>query len=143
MEFRNHPIIEGLSVSEDGKVITYQGSKLVPFANQRKSKGLRVNFLGKSHSVLKLVCEAWNGLRPNIGMRVNRIDGDFNNYHYKNLEWRRGAANGFIKPKLTIEDIEKILIMADAGYKPKEIAKEFNVSAMHIGRIKKKYGKTD
>jgi hypothetical protein len=143
MEFRNHPIIEGLQVNEDGTEIIFHGERLVPFENDksRKNPTLKVNFHSKGHSVTRLVCECWNGLSHHVDQRVSKID-QFSN-HYSNLEWKEGSSNGIANfvQKISNSDIQGILDMINLNQTMTEIAKKYNVHVSRISRINKKYGK--
>ncbi|MRX70298.1 hypothetical protein SAMN06265349_101698 [Flavobacterium resistens] len=142
MEFRNHPLIAGLRINEDGTEIYYQGVLLKPFVNDknRKNPTLKVNFINKAHSVSKLVCEAWNGLRANTGLRVSKIN-DLADNHYSNLEWKEGSSNGVgvFKQKLKLEDTEEITELIKSNKPIKEIASAYGVHDATIYRIKRKY----
>jgi len=144
MEYRYHPIIEGLKINEDGTEIYYNGNPLTPFANDknRTTPTLKVNFNNKAHSVSKLVCESWNGLREHSGQRVSKINHLSNN-HYSNLEWKEGAANGvgtFVQ-KIKPDDIDDIIALLKSNKNQVEIAKMYNVNATTIWRINNKYVK--
>lgn len=144
MEFRYHPIIEGLKVNEDGTEVVLNGELLPQFENEksRKNPTLKVNFNNKSHSVTRLVCECWNGLSEHIGQRASKIDQVSNN-HYSNLEWREGGSNGLghFNQKIKSSNIDDIMELITQNITLSEIAKKYDVHVSQISRIKKKYGK--
>lgn len=146
MDFRYHPIIKELKINEDGTEIYFKDVLLRSFENDknREIPTLKVNFHSRGHSVTKLVCEAWNGIRNHTGQKVSKIDVKAGN-HYSNLEWKEGASNGvgIFKQKLTISDNEEIIELIKAGKKNSEIARLYNVNSATIGRIKNKYVKED
>ena len=146
MEFRYHPIIESLKINEDGTQVYYNGNLLAQFVSDknRKTPTLKVNFNNKAHSVSRLVCEAWNGLRKHSGQRVSKINLLSNN-HYSNLEWKEGAANGVgnFEQKIKPDDSDDIIELLQSNKTQVEIAKMYNVNQCTIGRIKKKYVKNN
>lgn len=146
MEFRYHPIIEELRVNEDGTEIYLKDILLRSFENDktRENPTLKVNFNSKGHSITKLICEAWNGLREHSGQRVSKVDILAGN-HYSNLEWKEGASNGIrnFKQKLTTTDIDQIVELLETDKSIREIAKMYDVHFATIARIKKKYAKED
>lgn len=146
MEYRYHPIIETLKINEDGTEVYYNGNLLTPFVNDKSriTPTLKVNFNNKAHSVTKLVCEAWNGLRKHSGQRVSKINLLSNN-HYSNLEWKEGAANGVgnFEQKIKPDDIDDIITLLKSNKTQVEIAKMYNVNPCTIGRIKNKYVKNN
>ena len=143
MEYRYHPIIEGLKVSEDGSEIVFNGEVLPQAVNDksRKNPTMKVQFNNKTHSVARLVCEAWNGLSQHIGQRAAKLN-PLNGNHYSNLEWREGA-NGVenFTQKIKASDIDDILTHIDDKTPVAEIAKTYNVHRSQIYRIREKYGK--
>lgn len=146
MELRYHPIIEGLKVNENGTKIYYKDVLLRVFENDKKRTNptLKVNFINRAHSVAKLVCECWNGLREHSGQRVSKIN-DLSDYHYSNLEWREGSSNGVgnFKQKIKPEDHNDILAQLRDGKSKTKIAKIYGVDCATIYRIEKKYDKED
>lgn len=144
MDFRYHPIIEGLRINEDGTQIYFNDVLLRSFCNDkmRENPTLKVNFINKAHSVTKLVCEAWNGLREHSAQRVSKINHLSNN-HYSNLEWKEGASNGVgvFKQKIRPEDLDDIIELLKSNKSKIEIASMYNVHNATIYRISKKYVK--
>ena len=145
MELRYHPIIEELLINENGTEIYFKKVLLRTFENDktRENPTLKVNFLNRAHSVAKLVCEAWNGLREHSAQRVSKIDNLSDN-HYSNLQWREGSSNGVenFKQKIKPDDIDNIIELLKNN-KPTEIARMYGVHAATIYRIKKKYVEED
>lgn len=144
MEYRYHPIIEGLKINEDGTEVYYNGNLLAQFVTDksRATPTYKVNFQNKAHSVSRLVCEAWNGLRKHSGQRVSKIN-QLSNNHYSNLEWKEGAANGVgnFEQKIKPDDIDDIIELLKSNKTQVEIAQMYKVNKCTIGRIKNKYVK--
>lgn len=148
--YRYHPLIEGLKVNEDGSEIIYFGEKLKAVPINRKSRPcdtLLVNFDNRTLSVAKLVCEAWNGLAPNLDFCATRIDpaGGFN---YKNLFWaKKGVNPNYDKikfpraksSKVPEDRIPEVVERLKKGESLRSIALDFETSDMSISRIKKRY----
>jgi len=68
MEFRNHPILEGLKVNEDGTEIIYLGEKVASKTYNRKGNIIQMEVISiknKSVTVMRLVNECWNGTAEN------------------------------------------------------------------------------
>ena len=146
MEFRYHPIIEGLKVNENGTEVYYNGNLLAQFVTDksRQTPTYKVNFQNKAHSVSRLVCEAWNGLRQHSGQRVSKIN-DLSDNHYSNLEWKEGSANGVgnFAQKIKADDLDNIIELLKSNKSQVEIAKMYNVHKCTIGRIHNKYVKNN
>lgn len=148
--YRYHPLIEGLKVNEDGTEIIYFGEKLKAVPINRKSRPcdtLLVNFDNRTLSVAKLVCEAWNGLAPNLDFCATRIDpaADF---HYKNLFWAKKGHNPQYhrikfprakSSKIKEAEIPTIVKRLKAGETLKSIAADYDTTEMSISRIRKRY----
>lgn len=145
MDFRYHPIIEDLRINEDGTEIYYKGDLLTPCINDktRKTPTYKVNFAGHSYSVLKLVCEAWNGLRENILQSASKINFSAGS-HYSNLEWKEGPNTGVERyiQKLKPSDKEKILERVAKGEKNRPLAREFGINESTIRTMIKNDKKT-
>lgn len=143
MEFRYHPLIEGLKVNEDGTEIYFNNILLIPFENDksRENPTLKVRFNGKGHSVTRLVCESWNVLSEHIGQRAAKLN-PLNGNHYSNLEWREGAngVENFI-PKIKASDTDDIMTLLENKTPVAEIAKMYGVHSSRIYRLRDKYGK--
>jgi hypothetical protein len=144
MEFRNHPIIEGLKINENGSEI-YLNNELLRITENdktRKNPTLKVQFHGRKHSVAKLVCETWNGLREHTGLFASKI-GSLSDYHYSNLEWKESPNTGVKKfnQVLSSKDVEDILKRLENGEAIKAIARLFKVDEANIRRIKRKHDK--
>jgi len=144
MDFRYHPIIEELRINEDGTEIYLKNVLLRSFENDKKRETptLKVNFHSRAHSVTKLVCEAWNGLREHTGQRVSKVDIIAGN-HYSNLEWKEGASNGIgnFKQKLNISDVTEIVELLKTDKTMSEIGRMYGVNSATILRIKQKNDK--
>lgn len=146
LQFRYHPIIEGLRINEDGTEIYLKYVRLRVFVNDRNRANptLKVNFNNRAHSVAKLVCEAWIGMSEYSTQRASKINELADN-HYSNLEWKEGASNGIgiFKQKLSASDIDEIIEFLKSNKKLKEIASIYGVDISTISRIKKRYVKED
>jgi hypothetical protein len=91
MNYRKHPILESLTVNEDGTSIIYQGEALTPKTYERKSKCVPIQMVtvcNKSVTVMRLVCECWHGMPENLEFVVKKIDQAKGN-HYSNLCWSK------------------------------------------------------
>lgn len=146
LQFRYHPIVEGLKINEDGSEIYLNGLLLRQFISDKSKKTptLKVNFGNRAHSVIRLVCEAWNGLSDNTSQRASKIN-ELSNNHYSNLEWKEGASNGVgnFKQKISAADVDEILQMIEEKKTLKSIAKIYGVHQTTISRIRDKYAKKD
>jgi len=152
MEFRYHPILEGLKINEDGSEIFYLGERLKPMGMNRTARPTAtkiVNFNGRTVSVARLVCEAWNGLAPNLDYNATRIEDD-KGFHYKNLYWAKKGVNPnyekikFPRPKsskISEDEIPKIVERLKKGETLSSIAKDYETTDMSISRIRKRYVK--
>lgn len=153
MEFRYHPILEDLKINEDGSEIIYRGEKLnivkMTRTARKKTDHQSVHFGGRTYSVSRLVCEAWNGLAENIDMYAIRLDNN-KGFHYSNLFWAKRGFNPKIneverkrssRSKIPESEIPKIVERLKKGEILKTIAAEYNTSDMSISRIKKRYVK--
>lgn len=152
MEFRYHPILEGLQINEDGSEIIYLGEKLKPMGMNRSIRPtatIIVNFSGRTLSVARLVCEAWNGLAPNLDYNATRID-DEKGFHYKNLYWAKKGVNPNYEKikfprakssKISEDEIPKIVERLKKGETLSSIAKDYETTDMSISRIRKRYVK--
>jgi hypothetical protein len=146
MDSRYHPIIEGLRLNEDGTEIYFNEELLRITENDktRKNPTLKVQFNGRKHSVAKLVCETWNGLREHTGLFASKI-GSLSNYHYSNLEWKENPNTGVKKfnQVLSADDVENILKRLGNGESNRAIARIYKVDEANIRRIKKKHDEKD
>jgi len=147
MKTANHPILK-LIVNEDGTRMWYNGKKLdiKTYKTERDNYPVkRVAFASRTHSVAKLVCEAWNGLREEMTQVVHRKDKDTLNNHYTNLYWsKRGnihtsrTARDY-RSKVKKNELPQVLKRLEAGETLNKIAKSYNTSDMAIHRIKKRF----
>ncbi|GGA84444.1 hypothetical protein GCM10008015_26540 [Flavobacterium palustre] len=146
MQFRYHPIVEGLKINEDGSEIYLNGLLLQQHESDktRRNPTLKVNFGNRAHSVIRLVCEAWNCLPENTSQRASKIN-ELSNNHYSNLEWKEGASNGVgnFKQKINTTDVDEILQMIESGKSLKSIAKIYGVHTSTISRLRDKYVEKD
>lgn len=153
MNYRYHPIIEGLKINEDGSEITYMGEKLnlvkMTRTARKKTDHLSVNFGGRTFSVSRLVCEAWNGLAENIDMYAIRLDNN-KGFHYSNLFWAKRGFNPNInevkrkrssRSKIPESEIPIIEERLKKGEVLRSIAEDYKTSEMSIHRIKTQMNK--
>lgn len=89
MDFRYHPIIEGLKVNEDGTEILLNGNRLNIYHQKHglTKKGRKVVQLNqKTVTTTRLTLEAWIGVKPTGEMTARRVEEDGGD-HYSNLYW--------------------------------------------------------
>ena len=147
MAYRYHPEIEGLKVNENGSSVIYCGETLeVKKANRKERKNdlKHVYFIGRVHSIAKLVCECWNGMSENPRWYATRLEKE-KGFHYTNLIWAPCGTNPERKKnkrgshsKILEDDIPKIIKRLKKGDTLASIAKDYNTSDMSISRIKKR-----
>jgi hypothetical protein len=144
-------------VREDGKIYSEKTNKIL--SPQLDKNGYeKVQMMstdGKRHrySVHRLVLENFSPIENMEHLQVNHIDGNKRNNHLSNLEWvtnyenihhaiKTGLRNnnGENNPsaKLNENDIYKIVDLIKEKKSCAYIAKQFNVSASAIERIKRK-----
>lgn len=148
MKFSTHPLLKDLKVNEDGSQIYWRGNLLDIKSykpNRNNYAQMIVNFNSQTHTVIKVVCEAWNGMRETPNQAVKRKDFNPNNNHYTNLYWgdRGGTRTKKTKrvktSKIKESDIAEIIERIDAGEPLAKIAKFYHTSDMSIHRIKRNY----
>ena len=154
MEFRHHPVLEGLKVNEDGTEIIYLGKKLEPKSYERKSKSidmLVVNIRYKVITVMRLVNECWNGECENLDYITKKIDYEKSN-HYSNLCWsKKGVGLSHnnnspkfgTKPKFSESEYLELKKEIYPGEKITEFLKRKKVSTKAFYTAKKRYEQTD
>lgn len=152
MKFKTHPVLKELTCNENGSVITWKGRELVihEYTREGKSSTIRtVNFKGATHTVSKIVCEVWNGMRDSPSQQVKRHDNDCNNDHYSNLFWgNRGRIHASQNKRSSLSKIKPADIpIIVQRIKDKdlfsEIARDYNTSSQSISRINLKYVKDE
>lgn len=151
LEFRYHPIIKNLKVSEDGSQILRDGQPVIiasdhplHMRNPRKI----VRFGKKNVTVIRLVCEAWHGLSPtgeHAARRVDETTGD----HYSNLYWGKkghtiSSAKGVVQPtlKMTPEVYANVMKRSEKET-IRDILKELDISENRFYQYRKKHVKKD
>lgn len=154
MEFRFHPILEGLRVNEDGSEILLNNEPMSIKTYQPKHTRIPVRMVDigrKKVSVPRLVLEAWQGMPENLDCAARRHDetkGD----HYTNLYWGskgmtlstvKGHVANLARIKLSETDLEAIDTRRKNGETLKKIMKEYGASEMAYHRARKRYGKKD
>jgi hypothetical protein len=148
METRKHPILD-LIINEDGTLLIYRGKPVHVKVYKRPRDNYsfkRCCFANRTHTIAKLVCEAFNGMRENLEDTVCRKDGNPNNDHYTNLYWgHRGSGVRTIRTKrsktsaIKKSEIPQIIKKILAGETLRNIALFYNTSDMSIYRIKKRF----
>lgn len=147
---KQHPIIKELEVNEDGTEIVYKGKLLEVRAYHKKGRNnyvqRNVHFFNRTHSVAKLVCECYHGMRTDMSFTTQRKDFNPDNDHYTNLFW--GKKGGRIRTertkrnknsKIKDSDIPVIVKRIDKGETLESIAKSYGTSIMTMLRVKKRY----
>jgi hypothetical protein len=151
MEYRYHPIIENLKVSEDGSIILLNGETMTIAADHpahmRNPRKL-VRFGKKNVTIIRLVCEAWHGISPtgeHAARRVDEVAGD----HYSNLYWGKkgmtlNSAKGVVQPtlKMTPESYAKIMERSKKE-SIRAILKELDISENRFYQYRKKHVKKE
>lgn len=149
MDFRYHPVIEGLKCNEDGSIIILNGKELVQKKYNRKdTKGAQhlVHFFTKNHSVIRLICECWIGMSENYDYIPRRVDESKGN-HYSNLFWSKRGQElnpNFRKPlKLSKEKYFQIKAqIAESGMKVMDFLKvSKETSSVSYYNAKREYEK--
>jgi len=150
MEFRWHPILEGLKINEDGTEIIYNDVPVDIREYQTKTQRhpyRAVNMHKRTFTVRRLVCEAWHGVPPTREHAAKRIDF-FKDDHYTNLYWGKKGSTKQLAPynrgnHFTKVSKETYLEMCKAIKKQtlKKTLKEFEVSYYSWAKAKEIYGK--
>jgi hypothetical protein len=144
MDYRYHPEIEGLKVNEDGSEVLLNETPVV--VRIRKSGNHPFRFItckSKTIGMARLILECWQGMPPIPRLTAKHKDGDYGNYHYKNLEWGNIGGNPKNPSKLPPNAEVQILRMSADGMRDSEIAKEFGVSRNAIHNLKKRIEKRE
>ena len=151
MEFRNHPVLEGLKVNEDGTEIIYQGKKLEPKTYERQGKSIAMETVGiryRTVTVIRLVNECWNGECENSDYITKKIDYNKSN-HYSNLCWSKkgvglshdNSPNFGTKPKFTEQEYKDLKDEIKDGETITDFLKRKKVSTKAFYTAKNKYEK--
>lgn len=151
MEYRYHPIIENLKVSEDGSIITLNGQAVIIArdhpAHMRNPRRL-VRFGKKNVNVIRLVCEAWHGIAPTGEHAARRVDEEKGD-HYGNLFWGKkgmtlSSAKGVVQPtvKMTPEVYANVMNRSKKE-SIKAILKELDISENRFYQYRKKHVEKD
>lgn len=147
MKTTNHPVLN-LIINEDGTKMWYNGKiqDIKTYKSNRDNYPFkRVAFGNRTHSVAKLVCEAWNGMREEMNQVVHRKDKNPLNDHYTNLYWAKrgnvftGRTARACTSKIKKNEIPEVINRLGAGETLKNIARTYNTSDMSIQRIKKRF----
>ncbi|MFE3849118.1 hypothetical protein ACFX5D_14190 [Flavobacterium sp. LB3P45] len=151
MEFRYHPIIENLKVSEDGSIITLNAQLVIIAsdhpAHMRNPRKL-VRFGKKNVTVIRLVCEAWHGIAPtgeHAARRVDEAKGD----HYSNLFWGKkgmtlSSAKGVVQPTLKMTpEVYANVMNRSKKESIRAILKELDISENRFYQYRKKHVEKD
>lgn len=149
MEFRYHPIIEGMKVSEDGSIIFFDGKELNILEQKlphTRKPTLYVSHNRKKITVQKLVCEAWHGIAPTGEHAARKIDENLG-IHYSNLCWGKkgmtvSSAKGVIMPNAKMNhEIYNKIIAESKSKSIKEILIELNISENRFYQFRKNHVK--
>ncbi len=140
-----HPVLTDLKINENGTEIYWKGQplKIKTYTSKKNNKTVTVvQFKNRTHSVPKLVCEAWHGMRKEDELALHK--GDVNDHHFTNLYWGYSNSNEYkakrsVLSKITIDDEPIILRHIANGKTLTEIALMYHTSAMSIYRVKKKH----
>ncbi|OBW40836.1 hypothetical protein AB670_02787 [Chryseobacterium sp. MOF25P] len=141
-EYRYHPEINGLKVNQDGSKILL--NELPVELKVRKTGKHPFKFLlFKQHQIglARLVLECWSGMPPECRLTAKHIDGDYTNYHYKNLQWGTNGGNAKNSPKLNPQQKKEVLQKIAEGIGDSAIAKEYGTSRNAIFNLRKKQEK--
>jgi len=148
MNYRNHPIVEGLRVNEDGTSIIYKGEALVSKTYERKNNSVPMEIVAvgyKTVTVMRLVCECWHGMSKNLDYVVKKVNQTAGN-HYSNLCWSV-QGTGFshnspginTKPKFTEAQFKKLLAEKSPTETLQAFLKRKNVSNKAYYTAKNRY----
>lgn len=151
MEYRYHPLLEGLKVNEDGSEILQNGTSMLIRSVKlphTRNKTLQVSFGKKTVNVIRLVCETWHGISPAGDYAARRVDEEKGD-HYSNLYWGKkgmtiSSAKGVIQPtaKMSIEVYNEVLELNREGKSIKAILKEKDISENRFYQFQKKHVKS-
>ena len=151
MEYRYHPIIENLKVSEDGSEILRNGQAVIIASDHpehMRNPRRIVRFGKKNVTVIRLVCEAWHGISPtgeHAARRVDESKGD----HYSNLFWGKkgmtiSSAKGVVQPTLKMTpDVYANIIKRSKKESIRAILKELDISENRFYQYRKKHVKKE
>lgn len=147
MEYRYHPIIENLKVSEDGTLILMNGDPMTIAsdhpAHMRNPRKL-VRFGKKNVTIIRLVCEAWHGIAPtgeHAARRVDEAAGD----HYSNLFWGKkgmtlSSAKGVVQPTAKMnKEVYANVMKRSKKETIRAILKELDISENRFYQYQKKH----
>ncbi len=145
---KNYRIIEDYVVYNDGTIYSLQ-SKIFMKSQENTNGYLFVKMSGKLKSIHRLVGKLFIP-NPDNKKEINHIDGNKQNNNVDNLEWvspseniqhkinklgkdHRGSKNGMAK--LTLEDVDKIKMLYQAGYTQKKLGEMFNITQGKISKV--------
>lgn len=144
---KNYKIKENYVIYNDGSIFSLQNKM---FMNPINTNGyLSVKMGGKLESIHRLVGELFIP-KPHNKKEINHIDGNKHNNKVENLEWvsssenihhkihqlgkdHRGSKNGMAK--LTMEQVEKIKLLYQAGYTQKKLGDMFGITQGKISKV--------
>jgi hypothetical protein len=151
MEFRYHPIIENLKISEDGSEILMNGSPVTITsdhpAHMRNPRKL-VRFGKKNVTIIRLVCEAWHGIAPTGEHAARRVDEEKGD-HYSNLFWGKkgmtlSSAKGVVQPTLKMTpEVYANVMKRSKKESIRAILKELDISENRFYQYRKKHVEKD
>ena len=144
---KNYKIKENYVVYNDGTIFSLQSKMFMkPITNNGY---LSVKMGGRLESIHRLVGILFIP-NPHNKKEINHIDGDRTNNKVENLEWvspqenikhkihilgkdHRGSKNGMAK--LTLEQVEKIKLLYQAGYSQNKLGEMFGISQGKISNV--------
>ncbi|MDI5894362.1 hypothetical protein [Flavobacterium algoritolerans] len=151
MEYRYHPIIESLKISEDGSEILMNGSPVTISSDHpehmRNPRKL-VRFGKKNVNVIRLVCEAWHGISPTGEHAARRVDEEKGD-HYSNLFWGKkgmtlSSAKGVVQPTLKMTpEVYANVMKRSKKESIRAILKELDISENRFYQYRKKHVEKD
>ncbi len=123
-------------ISRTGIVTNRYNKELKPSTNPNGyyQLGLCKNGVSYTVNIHRLLAEAYIP-NPENKPEVNHIDKDRKNNSINNLEWVTHAENLQHSAKLDKSKVQAIRNACAAGYKQKDIAKDFNISTSHVSNI--------
>lgn len=144
---KNYRFIKDYVVYNDGTIFSLQNKMFMTAINYNGY--LSVKMGGKLESIHRLVGELFIP-NPHNKKEINHIDGNKENNKVENLEWvssseniqhkihqlgkdHRGSKNGMAK--LTLEQVDKIKILYQAGYTQKKLGEMFDISQGKISNV--------
>lgn len=156
MRLKPFPLNPLYLVREDGKVKRVGAKRFLSPCPSKHGSYLAVslwrNNRGRTWPIHQMVCLTYRGARPTPRHDAAHRDGDKENNHWRNINWKtraeneadkighgrsnRGERNG--QAKLTADKVRHIRWLIRTGQRNCEIADAFKISASHVSSIKTK-----